>query len=118
VPPSRVKKLNTSILLAPVDIVGGDELGHLTEAGHVSTLEPVASCLQCSVKLYAIPDAGGLENVTAIEALARFKLNMLESAKSIVVAFVDIVAVLTVSLYDVNMGLLVTTIPPNGARLI
>jgi hypothetical protein len=53
-----------------------------------------------------------------MEAFARFKLNMFANDRSIVCVLVDIVAVLTASLYDVNIGLLVTTIPPNGARLI
>ncbi len=68
VPPSVVRKLNTSVLLAVVVSVGVLLAAHFTAAGHV-TEKAVPLPLNSSVKLPAVPLAG-VPEIVRLEILA------------------------------------------------
>ncbi len=83
VPPSTVRKVRTSNLLAVVVSVGAVAAGHLTAAGQVAVREPVPSCWRISVNEQAVPVAFGLENVK-VQLPVIIKLNALPVEISIV----------------------------------
>jgi len=92
VPPSVVINASTSTALAVVVRVGAVPPAQSTAAGHVAVREPVPSCFKTSVKLLAVPEAGGFEKVK--ERLPSIVIsNTLPSSRLRVVVPVPVVSV-------------------------
>jgi len=74
----------TSTAFAVAVMVGAVPPAHLTDAGQVTVLPPVASCVSTMVDPCAVPDAGGFVNAMVVFSV-RETVNTFPSLRSMVV---------------------------------